>query len=73
MRMRKIGVDHNNLSSSAGCGQIVLGPHQIYCVNAGDRAGILLRAKDPKVQCAQVCMSVAGLVHLGIAGRKHWP
>jgi len=33
----------------------------------------LLRAKDPKVQCAQVCITVAGLVLQGIAGSEHWP
>ena len=34
---------------------------------------ILLRAKDPKVRCAQVCKAVAGLVLQGIAGSEHWP
>jgi len=33
----------------------------------------LLRAKDPKVQCAQVCITAAGLVLQGIAGSKYWP
>jgi len=33
----------------------------------------MLWAKDPKVQCAQVCMTVAGLVLQGIAGSEHWP
>jgi len=28
----------------------------------------LLRAKDPKVRCARVCMTVAGLVLQGITG-----
>jgi len=34
---------------------------------------VLLRAKDPKVQRAQVCITVAGLVLQGIAGSEHWP
>jgi len=33
----------------------------------------VLRAKDPKVQHARVCIMVAGLVLQGIAGSKHWP
>ena len=33
----------------------------------------MLRAKDPKVQCIQVCIMVAGLVLQGITGSKHWP
>jgi len=33
----------------------------------------MLRAKDPKVQHAWVCMMVAGLVLQGIAGSEHWP
>jgi len=33
----------------------------------------MLRAKDPKVRHARVCITVAGLVHLGIAGSEHWP
>jgi len=33
----------------------------------------LLRAKDPKVRRAQVCMSVVGLVCLGTAGSERWP
>ena len=31
-------------------------------------AGLMLRAKDPKVRCARVCMMVAGLVLQGITG-----
>ena len=34
---------------------------------------LLLRAKDPKVRCAQVCIMAAGLVLQGIAGSEHWP
>ena len=34
---------------------------------------IMLRAKDPKVRRAQVCITAAGLVRLGIAGSEHWP
>ena len=34
---------------------------------------VLLRAKDPKVQRAQVCIMAVGLVRLGIAGSEHWP
>ena len=33
----------------------------------------LLRAKDPKVQCAQVCITAVGLVLQGITGSEHWP
>ena len=33
----------------------------------------MLRAKDPKVRRAQVCITAAGLVCLGIAGSEHWP
>jgi len=33
----------------------------------------LLRAKDPKVRCARVCITAAGLVLQGIAGSEHWP
>jgi len=32
----------------------------------------VLRAKDPKVRCAQVCITMAGLVLQGIAGSEHW-
>ena len=35
--------------------------------------GILLRAKDPKVRHAWVCIMAAGLVLQGIAGSEHWP
>jgi len=42
------------------------GGHQLYVPH-------LLRAKDPKVRCARVCIMVAGLVLQGIAGSKHWP
>jgi len=34
---------------------------------------ILLRAKDPKVQHAWVCITAAGLVLQEITGSKHWP
>jgi len=34
---------------------------------------ILLRAKDPKVQHAQVCITAVGLVLQGIAGSEYWP
>jgi len=33
----------------------------------------VLRAKDPKVRRAWVCITVAGLVLQGIAGSEHWP
>jgi len=33
----------------------------------------MLRAKDPKVRRARVCITVAGLVLQGIAGSEHWP
>jgi len=33
----------------------------------------MLRAKDPKVRHAWVCITAAGLVLQGIAGSKHWP
>jgi len=33
----------------------------------------LLRAKDPKVRRARVCITAAGLVLQGIAGSEHWP
>ena len=33
----------------------------------------MLRAKDPKVRRAQVCITVVGLVLQGIAGSKPWP
>jgi len=35
--------------------------------------GVMLRAKDPKVRRAWVCIMMAGLVLQGIAGSKHWP
>jgi len=35
--------------------------------------GNVLRAKDPKVQRAQVCIMVVGLVLQGITGSEHWP
>jgi len=34
---------------------------------------VLLRAKDPKVRRARVCITAAGLVLQGIAGSEHWP
>jgi len=37
------------------------------------KQAILLRAKDPKVRHARVCITVAGLVLQGIAGSEHWP
>jgi len=33
----------------------------------------MLRAKDPKVRRARVCITAAGLVLQGIAGSEHWP
>jgi len=33
----------------------------------------MLRAKDPKVRCARVCITAAGLVLQGIAGSERWP
>jgi len=33
----------------------------------------VLRAKDPKVRRARVCITAAGLVLQGIAGSKCWP
>ena len=36
-------------------------------------AGGVLRAKDPKVRRAWVCITAAGLVLQGIAGSEHWP
>jgi len=39
----------------------------------GNDASVVLRAKDPKVQCAWVCITTAGLVLQGIAGSEHWP
>jgi len=41
-------------------------------INAA-KTGRVLRAKDPKVRRARVCIMAAGLVHLGIAGSEHWP
>jgi len=38
-----------------------------------DLGAPMLRAKDPKVRHAQVCITVAGLVLQGIAGSEHWP
>jgi len=40
--------------------------------NLGSKAS-MLRAKDPKVQCARVCIMAAGLVLQGIAGSERWP
>jgi len=37
------------------------------------KSGFVLRAKDPKVRRARVCITVAGLVLQGIAGSEHWP
>jgi len=34
---------------------------------------LVLRAKDPKVRRARVCITAAGLVLQGIAGSEHWP
>jgi len=39
----------------------------------GELVASMLRAKDPKVQRARVCITAAGLVCLGIAGSEHWP
>jgi len=33
----------------------------------------VLRAKDPKVRRAQVCIMAVGLVLQGITGSEHWP
>jgi len=33
----------------------------------------MLRAKDPKVRRAWVCITAAGLVLQGIAGSERWP
>jgi len=33
----------------------------------------MLRAKDPKVRRARVCIMAAGLVLQGIAGSERWP
>jgi len=32
-----------------------------------------VKGQGPKVRCAQVCITAAGLVRLGIAGSEHWP
>jgi len=37
-----------------------------------DLVEVVLRAKDPKVQRARVCITTAGLVLQGIAGSEHW-
>jgi len=34
---------------------------------------MVLRAKDPKVRHARVCITAAGLVLQGIAGSERWP
>jgi len=39
----------------------------------GELVASMLRAKDPKVRRARVCIMVAGLVLQGIAGSEHWP
>jgi len=46
--------------------------HQVTCQVIWWRSE-LLRAKDPKVRRARVCITAAGLVLQGIAGSEHWP
>ena len=48
--------------------------HPIYGhIHHPYKSPYVLRAKDPKVRRAWVCITVAGLVLQGIAGSEHWP
>jgi len=50
------------------------GTHQWWLCSPSQKiALLLLRAKDPKVWHAQVCIMAAGLVLQGITGSEHWP
>jgi len=48
-------------------------PRQRWNTLKNPRTLSMLRAKDPKVQRAQVWIMVVGLVLQGIAGSEHWP
>jgi len=54
--------------------ELLMGVFQMVCKQLEEVPRTsMLRAKDPKVRCAQVCITAAGLVLQGIAGSEHWP